>query len=65
MSNHMARTWDHRRSKPFGLKLLSLGHHLDDFIIIIIIIRYLSCILLQTNSFLEHLLVIHELLVLS
>jgi hypothetical protein len=24
MSNHMARTWDHRRSKPFGSKLLPL-----------------------------------------
>jgi len=34
-------------------------------IIIIIIIRYLGCILLQTNSSLGHLLVIHELLVLS
>jgi hypothetical protein len=27
MSNHRARTWDHRGSKPLGLKLLSLGHH--------------------------------------
>jgi hypothetical protein len=31
MNNHMTRTWDHKRSKPLGPKLLSLGHHLDDF----------------------------------
>jgi len=29
MSNHRARTWDHRGSKPLGPKLLPLGHHLD------------------------------------
>ena len=29
MSNHRARTWDHRRSKHLDLKLLPLGHHLD------------------------------------
>ena len=29
MSNHRARTWDHRGSKPFDPKLLSLDHHLD------------------------------------
>jgi hypothetical protein len=31
MNNHKARTWDHRGSKPLGLKLLLLGHHLDGF----------------------------------
>jgi len=30
MSNHMVRTWDHKESKLFNLKLLSLNHHLDD-----------------------------------
>ena len=30
MSNHMVRTWDHKKSKFFNLKLLSLNHHLDD-----------------------------------
>ena len=29
MSNHRARTWDHRGSKPLGPNLLPLGHHLD------------------------------------
>jgi len=29
MSNHRARTWDHRGSKPLSPKLLPLGHHLD------------------------------------
>jgi hypothetical protein len=29
MSNHRARTWDHRGSKHLGPKLLPLGHHLD------------------------------------
>jgi hypothetical protein len=29
MSNHRARTWDHRGSKPLDPKLLPLGHHLD------------------------------------
>jgi hypothetical protein len=28
MSNHRARTWDHRESKSLGPKLLPLGHHL-------------------------------------
>jgi hypothetical protein len=27
----MAWIWDHRESKPFSFKLLSLGHHLDDW----------------------------------
>jgi hypothetical protein len=27
----MARTWDHRRSKPLSSKLLPLGHHLDGY----------------------------------
>jgi hypothetical protein len=31
MSNHRARTWDHRGSKPFDPKLLPLGHHLDGY----------------------------------
>jgi len=31
MSNHKARTWDHRGSKPLGPKLLPLGHHLDGY----------------------------------
>ena len=31
MSNHRARTWDHRGSKPLGSKLLPLGHHLDGY----------------------------------
>jgi hypothetical protein len=31
MSNHRARTWDHRGSKPLGPKLLPLDHHLDGF----------------------------------
>ena len=26
----MVRTWDHKESKLFNLKLLSLNHHLDD-----------------------------------
>jgi hypothetical protein len=30
MSNHRARTWDHRGSKSFSPKLLQLSHHLDD-----------------------------------
>jgi len=30
MSNHKARTWDHRESKPLDLKFLPLDHHLDD-----------------------------------
>jgi hypothetical protein len=29
MSNHKARTWDHRESKLLGSKLLPLDHHLD------------------------------------
>jgi hypothetical protein len=32
MNNHRARTWDHRESKPLGLKLLPLSHHLDGYI---------------------------------
>jgi hypothetical protein len=32
MSNHKARTWDHRGNKPFDPKLLSLDHHLDGYI---------------------------------
>ena len=29
MSNHRARTWDHKGSKPLDPKLLLLDHHLD------------------------------------
>ena len=29
MSNHRARTWNHRGSKPLDPKLLPLSHHLD------------------------------------
>jgi len=32
MSNHRARTWDHRGSKPFGLKLLPLNHYIDGYL---------------------------------
>jgi hypothetical protein len=32
MSNHRARTWDHRGSKPLNPKLLPLDYHLDGFL---------------------------------
>ena len=36
MSNHRARTWDHREIKPFDPKFLSLDHHLDDLFLVIL-----------------------------
>jgi hypothetical protein len=38
MSNHRAQTWDHRGSKPLGPKLLPLGHHLDGFIYVLLLL---------------------------
>ena len=31
MSNHMARIWKHRGSKPLSPKFLLLDHHLDGY----------------------------------
>jgi hypothetical protein len=31
MSNHKARTWDHKRNKSLDLKFLPLDHHLDAY----------------------------------
>ena len=37
MSNHRVQTWDHRKSKPFDSKLLSLDYHLNNLILEILI----------------------------
>ena len=29
MSNHIARTWDYKKNKPFGSKLLPLSHYIN------------------------------------
>jgi hypothetical protein len=42
MSNHKARTWDHKESKPLDLKFLSLAHHLDDLFLVILVTHKVS-----------------------
>jgi hypothetical protein len=43
MSNHRVWTWDHRGSKPLGPKLLSVGHHLDGYLLVFLIEREREC----------------------
>ena len=54
MSNHGARTWDHKGSKPLGPKLLPLGHHLDDLSPTIFIIKCGCCYFLKYFSLKKH-----------
>jgi len=41
MSNHRARTWDHKGSKSLDLKFLPLDHHLDGCIIALLVYQFL------------------------
>jgi hypothetical protein len=50
MSNHMARTWDHRGSKPLGLKLFTTGapsRWLTFFLLIYALITHQTVLLLH------------------
>jgi hypothetical protein len=51
MSNHMARTWDHKKNKHLDPKFLLLNHYLDDFLLRLLKQVVLSLLLLRSPFF--------------
>ena len=54
MSNHRARTWNHKKIKPLNLKLLLLDYHLDDwteFLLVFTVTLYMG---LNSQNCMDH-----------